>query len=213
MMEHLVALVQFISRFWQALQAGHVPHIGMWNYVLLFFFVMVQGPLVKMLSGAVASTHVLNLFLILAVAVSATTLMDFIWYRVGSSGKLQHYFRKHTKKRQKKVAILQSALRKHYLKVLVLGKIATGMGVPVNIAAGLSQLSWRKWLPAILIGEVIQTALLIGIGYFAAESIGHANQTIQIIGLTFTGIMLIVILIVIPLTFRQIITNEQAAAD
>jgi membrane protein DedA with SNARE-associated domain len=128
-------------------------------------------------------------------------------------GKLQRYFRRKATRRRKVVDVLQAAMEKHYFKVLLLGKLSLGMAIPSIIAAGVSKISWRKWFPTIVLGEILYTCTLVLFGYFATESISHANQTIKIIGIAATTIIVLILVIYLPHTIRKILMEEGTTLD
>lgn len=207
-MTYISILFETFERFWNALQHGTVLPLGNWNYILLFIFVIIQGPLVKLLSGAVVSTTYLNLYLVIIVSIFASISADIGWYSIGRMGKFQRYFRRNTAKRQKMVEALQSAMHRHYFKVLLLGKLTIGISMPTVLAAGISKISWRKWLPVVVLGEIIYSILFVLVGFFAAESISHADKTIKLVGFIFTGIFLVILIIYLPNLLRKTLKEE-----
>lgn len=213
MLDFLISIQQAFSEFWFAFQNGNVPSLGNWNYVLLYFFTILQGPTVKLLGGAASSREFLNLYLVFGVSVTASITMDIFWYRIGTSGKAQNLLAKFSKKRKEYISAAQRAMQKNGTKVILIGKFAVGMGVPIHIAAGLSKLNWRKWLPATLIGEGMFTGMVITIGYLMAESLSNASQSIQIAGTLITVIILIGIWSLLPSTVHKMIDNAANQAE
>ena len=65
-MEALIELVQEIIK---GFQAGQMPDLGTWNYVLVGGFIMLQGRVSALLGGAVAAAGYMNLGLIILVAL------------------------------------------------------------------------------------------------------------------------------------------------
>ena len=211
MTTYINIFLETFPKFWNALQHGNILPLGYWNYFFLFIFVIIQGPLVKLLSGAVASSTNLNLYLVILVSILASMTADIGWYYLGRLGKIQN--KKSNKKRKQLAYLLQNAMHRHYFKVLVLGKISLGLAIPSMVAAGVVRISWRKWLPAVFVGEFLYTIMLILTGYFAAESLNHANQTIRFIGLAITGIFILVLVIYLPYSIRKSLEKENSQLD
>ena len=211
MTTYINIFIETFPKFWNALQHGNILPLGYWNYFFLFIFVIIQGPLVKLLSGAVASSTNLNLYLVIVVSIFASMTADIGWYYLGRLGKISN--KKSNKKRKQLANLLQNAMHQHYFKVLVLGKISLGLAIPSMVAAGVVRISWRKWLPAVFVGEFLYTIMLILTGYFAAESLNHANQTVRVIGLAFTGIFLLVLVIYLPYYIRKSLVKENPQLD
>ena len=213
MINYLNLIIHTLSRFWAMLQQGDVLPLGYWNYLLLFIFVIIQGPTVKLLSGAVVSTTQLRLMAVISVATLASLCADIGWYYLGRTGKFQRYFRKNTAQRKKILGALQVAMEKHYFKVLILGKFSLGLTIPSILAAGISKLSWRKWFPTILFGEILFTCILVLTGFFAAESIKHADQTIKTIGIATTVIFLLILVVYLPYNIRKTLLEEKSTSS
>lgn len=213
MLTYLDQLLDIFSEFWTALQQGNVLPLGNWNYFILFVLVIIQGPLVKLLSGAMVSTTYLNLFGVMLVSILASLSADTWWYFVGRKGKFEHYFRRKSEQRKKVVMALQVAMQKHYFKVLLLGKLGLGLALPSVLTAGFSQIPWRKWFPAVLLGELIYSSALVLTGFYASESLNQSNQTIRIVGIAFTAIFILVLIFYLPYTIRKSITNDPKILD
>lgn len=207
------SLIDLLNNFWHALQHGAVLPLGNWNYLLLFIFVIIQGTLVKLMSGAVVADSFLNMYLVLIVSISASLIADIIWFRLGSAGNLQRVLSKRTSKQRKMIDVLQKGMRRHYFKIIFIGKMSAGLAIPANLAAGMSKVSWRRWLPAVMLGEVIYTTLLIMIGFFAATSIKQVDKTLQIAGIGVSVLILGFLLIYLPIKLKNMITKEQPSNE
>jgi len=213
MIDNLTSIFDALSEFWVAFQNGSIPSLGSWNYVLLYFFTILQGPTVKLLGGAASARELLNLYLVFGVSVSASITMDMFWYRLGKSGKAQNLLAKFSKKRKDYILAAQRAMRNNGSKVILIGKFAVGMGVPIHIAAGLSKLNWRKWLPATLIGEGLFTGMVVTIGYLMAESLSSASESIRIAGTAVTILILIGIWSLLPSTVHKMIDSAAKQSE
>ncbi len=205
---HLTSLLELFTRFWYALEHGQALPVGYWNYLFLMVFVIMQGPLTKLLGGAAASGHLLNLYMVFLISFTASLMADFFWYNVGRTGRLQNYLKKRPGNRKKMVERLQRSMHKHYAKVLLMGKLSLGMAVPALLAAGISKLPWRRWLPVVILGEGLFTSMMVLIGYFAAGSIAQVDQTLRIVGLGFTAIWLLGLVVLLPVVIKKLLLKE-----
>ncbi len=204
----LVSIPELFASFWQALQHGAVLPLGNWNYLILFVFVIMQGPLVKLLGGALVANTFMNLFTVILVSILASLTADVIWFRIGRLGNPQRFLKRRSAKQKKVFEKLQIGMNRHCFKVLLLGKFATGMTVPAMIAAGVSKIPWRRWVPAVLLGEIIYTSTVVTLGFFAAESVKQVDQTLQAVGIGVTAIILLVLVIYLPRTLKKILEDS-----
>ena len=116
-------------------------------------------------------------------------------------------------KRRELVELLQKAMQKHYLKVLLFGKLSLGLAIPAVISAGLCRIEWRRWFPVVIVGELVFTGLLVLLGYFATESIMHVDKIVKVVGVSITVICLILLSVVIPIEMRKMITRESVGTE
>ncbi|MGD2027468.1 MAG: VTT domain-containing protein [Anaerolineales bacterium] len=207
------SILDLLSNFWNALQHGAVLPLGNWNYLILYVFVIIQGPLVKLLSGALVANTLMNIFSVILVSVIASLTADLVWFRVGRSGNIQRFLRRKPPKQRKLIEKLQTGMRTHYFKILLLGKMSLGMTVPSMVAAGASKIPWRKWFPAVLVGEILFTTSIVMLGYFAAESLDQVNRTLQAVGIGVSAFVLLFLAIYLPRTLRKIITDSSPSIE
>lgn len=204
------SLTSVFGRYWHALWSGQMPPLGYWNYLLLMVFVIIQGPTVALLSGVGVSAGILNPFLAGLASITGSLIADVFWYRIGLLGKLEQYYKKGKNKRQKMVELFYNAMRKHYLKVLILGKLSVGLAIPAVISAGLCRIKWRRWFPVVILGELMFTVVMMLLGYFATESVMHVDHLVRTAGILFTVISLVILLIFVPIEFRKMLSSESA---
>lgn len=208
MIAHATSLLELFGSFWNALQHGSALPLGDWNYLFLFVFVIIQGTLVKLMAGAVVADQFLNLYLVIVVSICASLVADIIWFRVGSAGNIQRVFKRRSPKQRKTIEILQKGMRQHYFKILFIGKMSAGLAIPATLAAGMSKIPLRRWLPPIMLGEGIFTSTLILIGFFATSSLKKVDGALQIAGIGVSILALLVLLIYLPLKVKNTITEE-----
>jgi membrane protein DedA with SNARE-associated domain len=209
----LQSILNFFGEYWAALQNGQLPPLGYWNYLILMVFVIIQGPFVTLLSGAGVAAGLFNPILAMTTSVIGSLIADVFWYNVGLLGKLERYFKSRSGKRKKMVELLQKAMQKHYLKVLLFGKLSLGLAIPAVISAGLCRIKWRRWFPVVIVGEFIFTGMLVLLGYFATESILHVDKIVKVVGITTTVICLILLSVVIPIEMRKMITRDSIGTE
>lgn len=207
-MEFIEPLINFLGQYWSAFEIGQLPEIGNWNYLVLMVFVILQGPSVALLIGAGISAGLLNPWLAGLTSVVGSLLADIFWYKIGMLGKLDRYYRFKKGKRKVLVELFQGGMEKHYLKILLLGKLSLGLAIPAVISAGLCRIEWRRWFPVVVIGEILFTLSMVSLGYYATESIFHVDNFVRVAGLTTTGICLIILLVVIPIEIKKMLNKE-----
>jgi membrane protein DedA with SNARE-associated domain len=188
--------LELIKNFWIALQQGHLPEVGQWNYLFLALLVAVEGPIATLLGAAAASAGLMRLWGVFLAAALGNLTADTLWYLLGYSGNIKTAQRlgRWAGFNPKYADHLTSAMQSHGLKILFFAKLTAGFMIPALIATGLARLPWKRWFPVLLLGEMIWSGILITIGYFTTEAIKDVSQIVAYIILAFSILFLIVII-------------------
>ena len=197
-------LFELLQEIWSDFQAGQLPELGPWNYLLLSLLMIWQGPIASLFGGAAASAGLLKPGLVFVVGVAGNLTADVIWYSIGRNGKVERLFERgrfgmHHGRYQK----LSNGMQLHATKILLMAKLSFGLAVPTLVAAGLAKLSWRKWFPVVFIGETIFTGTLVIVGYFATEIIKQVEQGLQLFLLIMTVLFIAAAIWFIPRFLRD----------
>jgi membrane protein DedA with SNARE-associated domain len=168
----MVALIEPFGDFLTNLQAGTLPDLGYWNYLLFALFVIVEGPVVTVLAGAAASAGLLKADLVFLAAGMANLSADALWYLFGYAFKREFLLRHGRRFGLRAVHLekLQRNIKAHPFRLLFIAKITYGFAVPTIVAAGLSRLPWRRWFPPLVTAEVLWSGGLVLFGYYAGET-------------------------------------------
>lgn len=187
---------EFIGDFLTNLQAGILPNLGFWSYLLLALFVVVEGPVVTVLAGVAASAGFLKPDLVFLSAGMANLSADSVWYLVGHVSKKEHLLRlgRRFGIRAMHLERLQRSVRAHAFRFLFIAKVTYGFAVPLHLTAGLSRIPWRRWFPPVLVGEVIWTGGLVLFGYYTTKTLEQIEKDFRNLALIFiVSIMILII--------------------
>jgi membrane protein DedA with SNARE-associated domain len=163
-------VIDFIQEIVNGFQAGHMPDLGTWNYVLIGGFIMLQGRVSALLGGAVAAAGYLNLGLIIMVALVARVIVDVFWYRVGATGYIDRVGSRFGAY-ERVAGRVQEGIHARPVRFVVMAKLTNGLSVPAVIAAGSAGLPMRRWLPFSFAVEILFTVPLLFTGYFATDAL------------------------------------------
>lgn len=206
------SIIRIIHEIWSNLQAGIIPNFGFWNYILLAIFVALEGPIATLIGAAAASAGIMHLDLVFLSASVGNLTADTLWYSLGKAGKIEwllHYGRwfgvqKHHLDR------LNKGMHEHAAKILLIAKVTAGLIIPTLIAAGLAKVPWKRWFPAVALGEMFWTGSLVLIGYYTTESIKQLEHNLRNVGIT---VSLIMLLILIWLIRRSLLNQKKVDED
>lgn len=164
------SVVDFIQNIVVGFQAGHMPDLGTWNYVLVAGFIMLQGRVSALLGGAVAATSTMNLGLIVLVALVARVIVDVFWYRIGATGYVDRIGRRFGAY-ERVAGRVQEGINARPGRFVLMAKLSNGLAVPAVIAAGSARVPFRRWLPFSFAVEILFTVPLLFAGYFATDAL------------------------------------------
>ncbi|MBX4267365.1 VTT domain-containing protein [Clostridium estertheticum] len=153
---------------------------GILTYVILFLIIFLETGLVvtpflpgdSMLfaAGALAGLGSMNIFTLLVVGYFAALLGDisnyYIGRKIGSNilGKQQVLFIK--KEYLKKAQVFY---KKHGSSTIILARFVPILRTFAPFVAGISQMSYLKFIPYNMVGDGLWVSLFLGGGYFAGN--------------------------------------------
>jgi undecaprenyl-diphosphatase len=194
------ALIEFLQLFWTNLQNGHLPELGYWNYFILSFLIVLNGPAATLLGGAAANAGLLRPQYVFLAGIIGNLIADIFWYNVGARGKTDWILKRGARLgvQQKHLDKLSEGMDHHVVKILLMAKISVGLAVPTLLVAGISKVPWKKWFPIVFLGETIWTGMLVLIGFYATQAIKQVEQGLEALALGMTFLFLVFLVWLIP---------------
>ncbi len=161
-------------------------HPGPEGYLILFAWVFAEQiglPLpaapALLAAGALAAGGSLNLVLLIVVALAASVLADYLWYRAGTfrSDTMGRFLRRHPDSR-----VLRNAERlvaRYGSCCLVFAKFVPGLSLAAPPLSGMCGTSAAQFLLFDIFGSLIWTSGLAGIGYYFGSAIDSGSVPIS----------------------------------
>lgn len=152
------------------------------KYGAFFGLVMIEGPIVSMISGLLAAQGIMTLWIVYLVSVIGDLSSDSIYYILGRLGNKTLISSKYTnelKENPSRAEKLKKLFHEHPGKTLVLGKLTHIVGVPVLIAAGSVKIPATKFIIYDLSATLIKSFIFIMLGYYAGTLIGPVNKILE----------------------------------
>lgn len=206
---------QMLQGFILALRGGHLPQLGYWTYLVLAFLVAIEGPVATLLGAAAASAGLMRPWLVFIAAAAGNLTADSLWYTLGYAGKLEWALRfgRRLGLQPRMLERLEQGMHEHAAKILFMAKLTVSFMIPSLIAAGLVKVRWRRWFPALFVGEMIWTGSLMLIGYYATEAIKRVEQGVEYFMLGLALVFVLFMLWVGRRVFRKRIKTEPKAEE
>jgi len=140
--------------------------------LIIALMALVEGPVISVIGGSLASAGVLNLAALLAVVIAGDMLGDVVLYAIGRRGGRLLPPRLRARLLQQNPA-LQARLRReiegHGARLLVLGKLTHAAGFAVLLAAGAARYPFGRFLIVNLLATALKCALLVALGWWMGE--------------------------------------------
>ena len=183
-------IFETVQRLMEGFQQGHLPDLGTWNYMLVGVSMMFQGRATALFGGIAAAAGYFPLIPILLVALGARIIVDLFWYNVGSSGQIDRFGRRFGSYEQM-AGQIQDQMRDKPRRYVFLAKLSSGLSLPAVITAGSAGIPYRRWLPASFVGELLWTAPLLLLGYFATDALSQVEGGLSYITFASTAIFIL----------------------
>ncbi|HEX9503671.1 MAG TPA: VTT domain-containing protein [Patescibacteria group bacterium] len=148
-----------------------------YRYFVLFPISIVEGPIVTVLGGFLASMGQLSVLWVFVVVVLGDLVGDSLYYFLGTKSRnlAESSVMKFLGITEERLVSLDEHFTKHTGKTLLLGKFTQAFGSVVLVAAGAARISYLKFILYNFIGTVPKSIILILVGYY----FGQAYATID----------------------------------
>lgn len=139
-----------------------------YKYAVLFPLSIIEGPILAVIGGFLASLSIFNALIVYAIVVVGDIVGDGVLYFIGrfGGGHFLRRFGKFFKITEEKAAAAKELFAAHHKKSLVLSKILHGIGISGLIAAGSLKIPYPKYFLTCLSVSVLQSAVLVAVGFF-----------------------------------------------
>ncbi|MFA5778134.1 MAG: DedA family protein [Candidatus Paceibacterota bacterium] len=169
-----------------------------YKYPIIFLTTIVEGPIIMTMSGLLVRLDLAGFWPIYFVLMAGDLVGDTVWYLVGYhfahplASKFGKFFGLTHEKIDKTKAIFQN----HPKKILFLSKITMGFGLPLAalVVAGMSKISFKRYIASLFFGQIFFTGILISVGYFFGNLYEKINKDFQIIS-TFAFLVVVILTI------------------
>ncbi len=143
--------------------------LAQYGLAAVFLGTFLEGEIVVIASGILASLGFLDLPWVFATALVATFLGDLFFFYLGrkkGTAFLEKRGRRHWRKRAEKIHDL---IHTHHYKILFGYRFLYGLRIPTLFALGTSELSAKKFVIINVANSIIWSALFVLGGYFFGD--------------------------------------------
>jgi membrane protein DedA with SNARE-associated domain len=184
-----------LSLHWQP-QTVYIFHlIYTYSYYILFPLTVIEGPVITVIAGFLASTNFLDPIPTFITILIANLTGDAIYYSAGrwwftnSIRKLTVFFRI----KKEKITNIENKLKKNSGKVIFFGKLSHVLGGLILVASGMVEVPFNKFMLFCLFAEVPKSLILLAVGYFFGSTISNYGKYLN---LTFIGLIVLTVVLI-----------------
>jgi len=149
-----------------------ISWLAQYRYAILFPLVVIEGPIVTVLAGFLASLGQLNLFICFPLILVGDVLGDLFMYAQGRWGGKPAVARwgHHFGIKPEMIVRLEEHFKNHPGKTLLFGKISHFFGGPVLIAAGMARMPLSEFLWFNVLGTIPKSLILLFVGFYFGQA-------------------------------------------
>jgi len=161
--------------------------------IILFPLVVVEGPVVTIIAGFLASLGVLSPIPTYLTIVAADLTGDFLYYSLGRwwlksvLTRLTSIF----KVSMKTIEKLEGVLKRNEGKVLFFAKLSHVLGMPIMLAAGHAKIPLSDYLWFNFLATLPKSLIFLLVGYLLGSTITNYNKFVN---LTILGVFILALL-------------------
>lgn len=162
-------------------------------YAVILVVGLLEGPFVSMVCGAILAMGFLSFWPVYLVLMLGDLIGDIIWYLIGYRFG-ERFIIKYGKFfgiKERHVERIKNVFQVRKYLLLFLSKITNGLGfsLAVLFSAGMSRIPFLQFISANTAGQLVWSAVLIGVGFFFGDlylSINNITGKIFILVLAVT---------------------------
>lgn len=178
-----------------------------YGYPVIFLLVLIEGPLVMIISSFFAAMGYLNIFFLYPLLVAADLIADILWYYAGYLGRKNIVnrwgrFIGLTPDKLDRFEKLSNKFKNHQGKILFIAKITHVIGFPFLVAAGIFRINIKKFIWFNFLATIPKVLFFMLLGYYFGEASEIISRYLEY-G-TLIGILLLILSIIIYFFIQRI---------
>ena len=146
-----------------------------YKYYILLPLSIVEGPIITVIAGFLASTHLINPFAVYGVVILGDLIGDTLLYSLGrwSGGGVQKYG-KFLGVTAERLAYAKDYFANHHRRAVITSKLVHGIGVSGLVTAGVLRIPYMRYMRTCFFISLAQSIIFLFIGLL----FGHAYMQI-----------------------------------
>jgi len=188
--------------------------LGDWGYFIILPLMIIEGPIVTILSAMLASFGILNVWVVLIFSMFGDVIGDVVLYWLGKKWGMNFVDNagKYVGITRKLVLKMEKYFQSHGGKTIFAVKSTTGLCWATFVAAGIVKMDFYKFVKYSILGGIVWSGFLVVIGYFYGYMWREIGQYIEWAGWVIMGLVAITFTMVTlykKYKSKKLLTNEK----
>jgi len=161
-----------------------------YKYIVLLPVVAIEGPIITVIAGFLASLGYLDFLLAFTVVVAGDLMADSVYYALGRWGKerLLGRWGRYVGLTRERITQLDNYFEKHKVKTLIGGKFTLAIGTPILAAAGVAKVPYWEFLGINLLATMPKSLIFLLIGFFFGSGYTRISKYLDYTALGMIGL-------------------------
>ena len=147
-----------------------------YKYAVIFPIATLEGPIITLVSGFLISLGILSFIPTLLVVFAGDMISDSFYYSLGKRGRAFVERIKFLHISPARLERVEKHFEKYPGKTLVISKASYGIGSLFLVAAGVSKMSYQKFLEYITPLNAVRSAALLLVGYYLGTAVRYSGM-------------------------------------
>jgi membrane-associated protein len=154
-----------------------------YRYAIIVPIAIVEGPIISLIAGFVVRFGPLDFIPTYFALMAGDLIGDVLWYWIGRRwGEVfVTRFGRYVSITKDNIDVTKKMFERHHSKILIASKLTTGFGLAPAIlfTAGMSRVSFARYMSINIFGQFVWTAILVAVGYFFGNFYAQINNNFQ----------------------------------
>ena len=175
---------------------------------------VLEGPIITVISGLLASLGVLNIFAAFGLLVVADVIGDVLHYVAGVYWRRITWIKRYGKYLgygEQFENYIDIHFQNHKIKTFLVAKFSHGLGTAIQMAAGVARVNFNEYLWVSVAATIPKTAIFLLIGFYMGDSYELINRYLTTTGWVFVMIAILIIILMLSGRYaRKFLTRSKS---
>lgn len=171
-----------------------------YRYWIIIPLAILEGPLVAFVAGALAAQNLFSMPVVYLILLAKDVVFEGGIFALGKHGGESSRVRRWLERR-KRFSFTADTIRRlwerHGFATMFFAKLSYGLSAPFLLTAGLSGMTYRRFLTLAVPITLAQYAVFMGLGYVVGDRLSAVSDTWTWIGIALAAVAVLILVTVL----------------